>query len=153
MRFAIAAALALNAAPSLEAQTATTADLSFATPIAGSWNYAATADGSEANFADSSSNPQLWIHCTRATRRVTISKPSSAAAPFLIVWTSSLTRSIASSFNPGSRRLTIELGAYDPLLDAITSSRGRVGFTVSGQLALVVPARAEASRVIEDCRV
>jgi hypothetical protein len=153
MRFSIAAALALITAPSLEAQTTTATDLSFAAPIAGNWNYAATPDGSEAIFADASSNPQLWVHCTRATRRVTIAKAANAAAPFLNVWTSSLTRSVASSFNPASARLTIELGAYDPLLDAITSSRGRVGFNAPGQPALVVPAWAEAARVIEDCRV
>ena len=152
MRFAIAAAFALIAASSLEAQTPSATDLSVAVPIAGSWTYAATSDGSEARFADASSNPQLWVHCTRATRRVTIAKPANAAAPFLNVWTSSLTRSAASSFDPATGRLTIELGAYDPLLDAITSSRGRVGFSVAGQPPLVIPPWAEAARVIEDCR-
>ena len=83
---------------------------------------------------------------------MTIAKPASAAAPFLNVWTSSLTQSVPSSFNPATGRLTIGLGAYDPLLDAIVSSRGRIGVSVSGQPALVVPAWAEAARVIEDCR-
>ena len=147
MRLAIAAALALAAASSLDAQ-----DLSVATPIAGSWSYASTADGSEASFANATGNPQLWLHCTRATRRVTIVKPASAAAPFLNVWTSSLTQNVPSSFNPATGRLTINLSAYDPLLDAIVSSRGRIGFSVAGQQALVVPAWAEVARVIEDCR-
>jgi hypothetical protein len=47
----------------------------------------------------------------------------------------------------------VELGAYDPLLDAIVSSRGRVGFSTSGLEALVVPPWADIARVIEDCRV
>ena len=147
MRLGIAAALALAAASSLGAQ-----DLSTATPIAGNWIYASATDGSEANFSNVTGNPQLWLHCTRATRRVTIAKPASAAAPFLNVWTSSLTQSVASGFNPATGRLTIDLGAYDPLLDAIVSSRGRIGVSVAGQPPLVVPAWAEVARVIEDCR-
>ena len=69
------------------------------------------------------------------------------------VWTSSLTRSVPASFNPATMRLTIELAAFDPLLDAIASSRGRVGFSVGAQPALVVPPWAEAARLFEDCRV
>jgi hypothetical protein len=148
MRIAIAAALALTTASSLDAQ-----DIGTTTPIAGNWNYAVTNDGSEASFSNAAGNPQLWVHCTRATRRVTIAKPASAAAPFLNVWTSSATRSVPSAFNPATGRLTIDLSAYDPLLDAIATSRGRVGFSVGTQPALVVPPWAEAARVIEDCRV
>jgi hypothetical protein len=75
-----------------------------------------------------------------------------AAAPSLTVWTSSLERSVPSSFNPATRRLTIEFSANDPLLDALANSRGRLGFTVSSQPPLVVPAWPEAARVVEDCR-
>jgi hypothetical protein len=152
MRLTIAAALALAVPAQIVAQTAI-ADLSTATAFVGNWTYVSTADGSEARFADVSGNPQLWVHCTRATRRVTIAKPATAAAPFLNVWTSSLTRSVAASYNPATARLTIDLGAYDSLFDAIASSRGRVGFSVGTQPALVVPPWAEAARVGEDCRV
>ena len=150
MEYRILAAFALTAASSLHAQT--TADLGTATPLAGSWNYAATSGGSQASFSDASGNPQLWVQCTRASRRVAIAKRASAAAPFISVWTSSMTRSVPSAFNSATGRLTIELAAFDPLLDAITSSRGRVGFTVGVEPPLVVPPWAEAARVIEDCR-
>ena len=153
MRFAIAAALALAAAPSLSAQMAQgVPDLATATPIAGNWTYAPTTDGSEAVFANASGIAQLWIQCSRATRRVSISKPASAAAPLMSIWTSSQTRSAAASFNPATGRLTVVLDASDPLLDALSNSRGRLGFTVSPQPSLVVPAWAEAARVVEDCR-
>ena len=149
MRFAIAAVLALTGASSISAQARS--DLSTATPVSGAWTYSATSDGSEAVFSNAAF-PQLWVHCTRATRRVSIAKSATAAAPFINVWTSSLTQSLASSFNPSTGRLTIELAPFDPLLDAISSSRGRIGFTVGTQPALVVPAGAEATHVIEDCR-
>jgi hypothetical protein len=148
MTLRIVAALALLVASSAGAE-----DLSTATPIAGSWSYAPAQDGSEAVFANAGGSPQLWVHCSRATRRVMISKADTVATPAMNVWTSSLSRSVASSFNPATGRLTIDLANYDPLLDAIASSRGRIGFSAGSQQPLVVPTWAEVARVIEDCRV
>jgi hypothetical protein len=154
MRFWVAAAFALIAGSSVNAQTLAPAlDLSTTTPIAGSWVYAQTANGSEASFLNASALPQLTIRCTRATRRITIAKPASAAAPFLTVWTSAQTRALPASFNPATTRISADVTAYDPLLDAIVFSRGRFGVSVSGTMPLVVPAWAEVARVIEDCRV
>jgi hypothetical protein len=150
MKLSIAAALALLIPASLAAQTIP--DLSTATPIGGTWSYAATGDGNEASFSNASGAVQLTVHCTRATRRVSIAKAAGAAAPLLNVWTSSLTRSVPSAFNPATGRLTIDLAPYDPLLDALATSRGRIGFSVGTEPALVVPAWPEAARVIEDCR-
>ena len=150
MRLTIAAALALTAAAPLGAQTVT--DVSTATPIAGNWTYATASDGSEAAFASEAGAPQLWLHCTRATRRVSIAKPASAAAPFLNFWTSAVTRSAPAAFDPATGRLSIELDANDALLDGIANSRGRIGIAAGTQPPLVVPAWPEAARVIEDCR-
>ena len=152
MQVRIAAALAL-AIPSSAVAQSSIPDLGTAAPLVGNWSYVPATGGSDAVFADTSGNPQLWLHCTRVTRRVTVAKPATGAAPFLDVWTSSLTRCVPASFHPATKRLTIDLGAYDPWFDAIVSSRGRVGFSVGTQPALVVPPWAEAARVIEDCRV
>jgi hypothetical protein len=150
MKFAFVAAFALIAGSSLIAQMRP--DLATATPIVGSWTYTATADGSEAAFTNASGFPQLWLHCTRATRRVSIAKPATAAAPQVSVWTSSQSRSVPASFNPAKGRLTIEINANDPLLDGLANSRGRLAFTVGSEPPLVVPAWAEPARVVEDCR-
>ena len=150
MRLPIVAALALTASSSLFAQT--TFDFSNATPVAGDWHYESTATGSESTFNSTAGYPQIWIDCVRATRHVTIARPASVAAPTVNVWTSSATRSVPASFNPATRRLTIDLATYDPLLDAIATSRGRMAFTIGTDPALVVPAWAEVARVIEDCR-
>ena len=151
MRFSIVAALALTAASTLQAQAI--ADLTTATAAGGNWSWAQTANGSEATFTDAYSKPQLTVHCTRATRRVSIAKAASAAAPFLSVWTSSQTRNLPASFNPATGKLTAELPAFDPLLDAIATSRGRFGVGVSGLPPLVVTPWAEICRAFEDCRV
>jgi hypothetical protein len=155
MRFAIIAALALAVPTSLRAQTAAPApavDLSYATPLPGSWGYAAISGGSEATFRDSAGRAQLTIRCTRSARHVSIAKPASAAAPSLHVWTSSATRNLPASFDPATGQISAVLAAFDPLLDAMTFSRGRFAVSVAGAAALVVPPWGEVSRVIEDCR-
>ena len=124
----------------------------YATPLAGNWTYAATADGSEATFVDGSARPQLILHCTRAVRRVTIAKPATVAAPFMVIWTSSLSRSVPASFDPLTGRISVSLPSYDQLLDAMVFSRGRLAVTVSGTATLVVPAWPELARAVEDCR-
>ena len=61
MRLPAAAALALMIPTALHAQAAS-ADLANATPVAGSWTYFATADGSEARFTNPSALPQRgWV--------------------------------------------------------------------------------------------
>ena len=151
MRISMFAALALVQAASLNAQSSP--DYSTAIPVGGSWTYAATADGSEATFANASGQPQLIIRCTRSTRRVAIAKPASGAAPFISIWTSAQSKSAPASFNPATNRLTADFAAYDAFLDAIAFSRGRAAFSVGTAPALVVPTWSEISRVIEDCRV
>jgi hypothetical protein len=154
MKVLIAAALALTAGSSLHAQgTPAPTDLSYAMPIAGSWAYATTGDGSEATFSNASGQPQLWIRCTRSVRRVSLIKAAPSASPLLWVWTSSKTQSLPATYDASSARVSADLGAYDPLFDAIASSRGRIGFSTSGLAALVVPPWADVGRVIEDCRV
>jgi hypothetical protein len=154
MKYSIAAAFALFASSSLGAQgTPVATDLSYAEPIAGAWSYAATATGSEATFANAGAQPQLTLRCTRATRRITIAKAASTAAPFLWVWTSSQSRNLPAAYDAASARVSADLQAFDPLLDAMAASRGRIGFSTSGLAALVVPPWGDVGRVIEDCRV
>ncbi len=167
MRSKITAALTLVAASSVNAQTtpptassavpsvappAPAPDFSTATPIAGDWTYSSANGVSQASFVNSLRQPQLTIRCTIATRRMTISKPATGAAPFLDIWTSEQTRELPSSFLPSSGTLSAELSAYDPFADAIAFSRGRIVVSVPGQPALVIPNWPEAARVIEDCR-
>jgi len=151
MRRWIAAALALAAASSLDAQTI--GDMSTATPIAGSWTRMAIAGGSEATFTDAANRPQLTLRCTRLSRLVTIVRPASAAAASLNVWTSTMTRALPARFDSATMRLSADLTAFDPLLDAMAFSRGRFAVGVAGQPPLVVPPWADVARIVEDCRV
>jgi hypothetical protein len=154
MGFLFAAALALIADPTPNtAGTPVQSNLEYAEPIAGNWTYGTTNDGSEATFSNASGQPQLTIRCTRSVRHVAILKAAPSASPSLWVWTSSEKMSLQATYDTSSSSVIADLGAYDPLLDAIASSRGRIGFSSSGLETLVIPPWAEIARVIEDCRV
>lgn len=154
MSLVIVAALALAAQSSVApAGSPVQSNLEYSTPVAGSWNYATTGDGSEASFANDSGQLQLTIRCTRSIRRITLLKPAPIAAPSLWVWTSSQSKSLPATYDASALRVSTDLAAFDPFLDAIASSRGRIGFSSSGLAALVVPPWTEVARVIEDCRV
>lgn len=154
MTFLFAAAFALAADPTPDvAGRPLQSNLEYAEPAAGNWTYGSTSDGSEATFSNSSGETQLTIRCTRSTRRVTILKAASSASPSLWVWTSSIQMSLPATYDSSASRVSADLGAYDTLLDAIASSRGRIGFSSSGLEVLVVPPWADVARVIEDCRV
>ena len=158
MKFLFLAALALAPLTPLHAQASSPPaagpiDYSVATPVGGTWTYAPVAGGREATFTGPTGQPQVTVRCTRATRRVSIAKAATGAAPTISIWTSSGTKAALASYNPATARLTAEFAPFDATLDAIAFSRGRVAFSAAGSPALVVPAWAETARVIEDCRV
>jgi len=154
MHLSIVAALALaaQASPAREG-TPVASNLEYSMPVEGSWAWSATAGGSEAVFSNASAAPQFTIRCTRSNRRIALIKTAASASPTMWVWTSSQQKNLPAIYDSAAGTVTAELGAYDPLLDAIASSRGRIGFSTSGVAALVVPPWAEVGRVIEDCRV
>jgi len=152
MRMRIAAVLAALTIAAPAFSQAVIPDLSEATPVPGRWSWTPTADGSEATFLDPAGRAQLWLHCSRGASAFTIARPASGAAPYLAVWTSAATRNLLASYNPATGRITAQLSAADPLLDALAFSRGRIGVGISGIPLLVAPAWPEIARVVEDCR-
>ena len=108
----------------------------------GAWTLLLAAGSSEARFGEVGRLPRLSLRCDLGTRRVRISRPDRPPGPITII-TSSVTRTLTA---PG------EVLAFEPLLDAIAFSRGRIAVQMPGAVALVAPAAPEAARVIEDCR-
>ena len=154
MRLLIVALLGAAVTPvAASAQAPAVTDQSNARIMDGSWSYAATAGGGEAQFRNVAGQAQLFLTCTRATRQVSIARPAMGAAPILQVWTSSASRNLPAAFNPSTRRLSATVPAGDPILDAMAMSRGRIAVGVAGQPAIVAPAWGEISRVVEECRL
>ena len=160
----LAALIALAPATNVSAQVAVSLapDFSTAPVAAGSWTYQTLPGGSESRFIDATGIARLILHCTKATRQVSFSPTSAVPSPSLFVWTSSASRNLPARFEPNAMRVTADLSAFDPLLDAIAFSRGRVAVTLAGMgaggfslvvPALVMPVGPEAARTIEDCRI
>jgi hypothetical protein len=120
---------------------------------AGSWSYRETATGSEAIFTDARVTRRLLVKCSRLTRRVSLSVASASPGSAIQIATSETDRTLPATFDTQGFQIIAELGAMDPVLDAIVFSRGRFAITVAGGAALVVPAWPEIARSIEDCRV
>ena len=150
--FAPAAAIAAQGAAQ-GAAPAPAVDFNSARPALGAWAYQPMTGGSMARFVDTTGTARLVVQCARATRRVTIALTSTAPAASFSVWTSNASRSLPARFEPNAMRVAAELPAFDPMLDAIAFSRGRIAVTMPGGVPLVVPAWPEAARTIEDCRI
>ena len=149
---ALAAALALPLSTPAVSQAPAAIDLESVPPVSGVWSYRAIAGGSEAAFMDASAARRTVVRCNRAARTVSVSRIGvAAAAPTLSIWTTSLSRSVPSRFLPGGE-LVADLRATDPLLDAMSFSRGRFATGAAGAPLLAVPVSPEVERVIEDCR-
>ena len=99
---------------------------------------------------------KLAIVCEVATRKIGIVRATSAAKQGEVamrISTETTSRPMMAKPASGSpARVLTTLDARDPLLDAMAITRGRFAVEVEGEPGLYVPAWAEVTRVIEDCR-
>jgi hypothetical protein len=134
----IAVALMAVAAPAAAQVAPMSFDAGKSLPLAaGQWSYAATATGGEARYGG-----YLMLQCDRATRTITVTRPGAPIAVSTIA-----TDTMSRPLPPNG-----QLSAYDPLLDAIAFSRGRIVISGGTGPVLAVPSWPEAARAIEDCR-
>ena len=122
----------------------------------GNWQYSDLGDATQAYFGDSSDFQRaLAFRCIRASRMIEIGRPAASnTANSMTIRTETATRTLPAGpgriASPASSVAT--LAANDPLLDAIALTRGRFAVESPGMPTLYVPAWAEVTRVIEDCR-
>ena len=120
----------------------------------GNWRYGATAAGSMARFGGDANTPLLLLSCDRSRRELALLRPGRATQPVPVrVLTETAERYLtASQIEDTNPYLAVSLRATDPLLDAMALTRGRFAVETAGLPTLYVPAWAEVTRVIEDCR-
>jgi hypothetical protein len=120
-----------------------------ATP--GDWRYRAAGTGGEASFWSAGGAPLLRLRCQPEAGGIVISLPESGAArPVVTIRAETQTRTLAAQ--AAGRETIALLDPRDPLLDAVALSKGRFAVEADGLPPLYLPAWAEVSRVIEDCR-
>ncbi|ARS27974.1 hypothetical protein KC8_11840 [Sphingomonas sp. KC8] len=114
----------------------------------GVWSYARAT----ARFGRTGQAPLVVLACDVNARRLTLSLsgPPIAANPAIIVTTSYGKRALPAV--AGTAGFSAQLDASDGLLDWMAFSRGRIRIETAGAASLTLPAWAEVSRVVEDCR-
>ncbi len=120
----------------------------------GNWTYEAESGETFALFGTSASNPQAIIRCDLTTRKVGIGRfGASTAGAVMRLRAETGDRVLQTSPRQSSAPLAAaELDANDPTLDAIAITKGRFVLGIEGTRTLYLPAWAEVTRVIEDCR-
>ena len=124
---------------------------------AGSWTYTATGSGTTATFGTgvSPSGTLFAMTCSLSDRSISLSRAirGQNAATAITVRTETAARVLQTTSDVGRMpQSTARVPARDPLLDAVALTRGRFVVEVAGQPTLYLPAWAEVTRVIEDCR-
>lgn len=117
----------------------------------GDWTYISRVGSSSALFGDGGA-AQVRITCMGGT--ITLARAGSIPTDipvFLNIRNSFAERRLPILRNT-DRMLSVALPARDPLWDQITYSRGRFLIEGTNQMPIIVPTRAEITRVIEDCR-
>ena len=110
----------------------------------GTWSYS-PAGGGVARFG---AGPLFEAQCDAATRGIVLTT-TGAQATAMTLRASTTARTVAATAT--ATGTSAQIAATDPILDAMAFSRG--SFTVqAGATVLTLPARAEFTRVIEDCR-
>lgn len=119
----------------------------------GDWSYAGSgAGGSMAVYGSRATEGVFSLRCEPAQRRIVLARTGAGAGP-LVIRTETVSRALDARASGGELpRIEAELAASDPLLDAMAITRGRFAVEVPGTPGLYLPAWAEVTRVIEDCR-
>lgn len=93
------------------------------------------------------------LRCNRSAATVTIEQPATATGAVPVtIQTTALRRTLTASPQGTAPVLAASVPAGDPLLDAITFSRGRFAILTPGLEPLYVPSWSEVGRVVQDCR-
>lgn len=114
----------------------------------GAWVWSMSGGASQAQYGVGG-NTRIIMACRGGQVRLTM--PGLAAGGGVVmITTATQTRQASAESDPSGAALTLNAG--DRLLDAIALTRGRWMVEVATHPALLLPADASASRVVEDCR-
>ncbi|MXP32780.1 hypothetical protein GRI94_13195 [Erythrobacter jejuensis] len=120
----------------------------------GNWRYGDRPNGGFATFGGDGEPAMFGIECSRRAGSVRLVRTARANDRVAMrIRTETTQRLWQAVPNPsGTPTVIVDIPASDPLLDAIALSRGRFAIETEGFTTLYLPAWAEVTRVIEDCR-
>ena len=119
----------------------------------GDWSYVDEPSESLALFGDANPVHLFVLRCDKETQQIGIARRGESDGDLLLlVRTETAERTLTASKVPDYGLVAASLPASDPLLDAMAITKGRFAVEVEGMEPLYIPAWAEVTRVIEDCR-
>lgn len=120
---------------------------------AGDWVYRRDERGSIALFGAMGQNATVTLRCDTGRRRIYLAREGAGVSGRMVVRTSSTLKEFAAGPTGATPTyLGTEISPTDPILDAMALSRGRFAIEVDGQQPIAIPAWAEITRIVEDCR-
>lgn len=120
----------------------------------GDWRLATSNFETVAKFGELNAEPRFSLFCDRRSGRITIMRSGNAPQSVQTVIRTETTDRVLS-MSPARDSLPVlqvTLPARDPLFDAMAVTRGRFAVETPELSTLYLPAWAEVTRVIEDCR-
>jgi hypothetical protein len=122
-------------------------------PLAGGdWVYRRDERGSIALFGPAGQNATLTLRCDTQRQRIYLSREGTRGTQIVVRASSSMKALAASPTGGTPAYIAAEITPTDPILDAIALSRGRFAVETDGAQPLAIPAWAEITRIVEDCR-
>lgn len=125
-------------------------------PLApGDWVYRRDERGSIALFGVPGADALVTLRCDTVRKRVYLARADTAgsgSATFKLRSSSTLKEFTAKTTGGPLPYLAAEIMPNDPILDAITYTRGRIALETTAQNAIAIPSWSEIARVVEDCR-
>ncbi|MDX1704012.1 hypothetical protein [Altererythrobacter ishigakiensis] len=119
----------------------------------GTWTYVNEPGESLGLFGDANPVHLFVLRCDKESRQIGIARRGESQSELMMrVRTETAERLLNASEVPGYGLVAANLPANDPLLDAMAITKGRFAIEVEGMEPLYIPAWAEVTRVIEDCR-
>ena len=120
----------------------------------GDWSYDVISGGTIANYGISEEAPRFSIGCMTNSRRVVLIRHemSGELPDIFTIMTETANRTLPAKPAKEANAISQTLDARDPLLDAMALTKGRFAVETPGKPTLYLPAWAEVTRVIEDCR-
>ncbi len=120
----------------------------------GDWQYVSSGTATRAVFGEANRDASFIIACEPANRQVKLWRAgTNPRATSMHVTSTEADRTLPAGAVTGANDFTVAtLQPYDPILDAMIFSRGRIAVQVPGLAALYLPSWPEIARVVEDCR-
>jgi len=120
----------------------------------GDWTYATDGTETFAVFGEGPERPRVIVRCDQGTRKIVVGRFAQAGPEITMRVRTETVERVLVALSQKSRTplVATEFEAHDPLLDAMAITLGRFAIEIDGMEPLYVPAWAEVTRVIEDCR-